>query len=402
VSLRVRLATAFALVALGTALAVALTSPTIVGRGFARIQADLAGGDAAGIGQGRGGMGQGAGQGQGGMGIHAAQIQQETTAAIIVVALAAAGVATIAGVVIATRLTRPLRSLEAAAAAVAQGDLGRRSGLAGRSDELGELGRSFDTMAAELEGSAAARSRFLQDAVHELRTPLAVIEATTSAVLDGIYESEPRHLETVRDQARSLSRIVDDLRTISLAEGGALPLRLESIGAGSALEDAGRAFEARAREAGLRLGVETSAVSDVRVRADADRLRQVLGALLDNALRHTPPGGTVTISGCAPGGAPAIPRGSPTAPNGSSNTAPADRTIRLEVRDTGPGFAHEDLPHVFERFYQADLSRDRATGTSGLGLAIVKALVEAMGGRVGAAQADGGGARVWIELPVAR
>ena len=216
-SLRLRLTAAFALVALLTAGAVALATPAIVGRGFALIGAPDASARPGG----------GAGRGLGPMaGIHAQQVQEETVIALVGVALVAAAVAWSLGFLIARSVARPLGTLEVAAAGIAAGDLERRSGLADRTDEIGSLGRSFDTLAETLEGAEDARRRFFQDVVHELKTPLAVIDATTSAVIDGVYEHDDRHLETIRGQARQLSRIVDDLRTIGLAESGVLPLRL--------------------------------------------------------------------------------------------------------------------------------------------------------------------------------
>jgi signal transduction histidine kinase len=370
VSLRIRLAVAMALVALLTAAAVAITAPAIVGRGFAAME-----GTASGTGTGRG-PGQGQGLGPGG-GVHAQQIQQETTLTIIIVAAAAAGLASLLGLLVATRMTRPLGRLEDAAAAVAQGRLHTRSGLDQRTDEIGSLARSFDTMATELQASEIARRRFFQDAAHELKTPLAVIDATTSAVLDGVYEHENRHLETVRDQARLLERIVDDLRVVSLADAGVLPLRREAVDVSELLGSVARDLGVRATSAGITIEVEPGP-SHVIV-ADPDRLRQVLAALGDNALRHTPAGGRVRLV---------------------ADTRDPGRT-RIAVIDTGPGIAPEDLPHVFERFYQADAARDRATRTSGLGLSIVRALVEAHGGTVSAANEPGGGARFELELPEA-
>lgn len=362
-SLRFRLAATFAFVALITAAAVALATPVIVGRGFAQIES---GASAM--------PGQGPGRGPGAMaGIHAQQVQQETTVTLIVIAIAAAAGASLIGVLLASRIAQPLSTLEVAAVAVARGDLDRRSGLGGRTDEIGSLGRSFDAMASELEQAQAARRRFFQDVVHELKTPLAVIDATTIAVLDGVYQHEDRHLETIRDQSRLLARIVDDLRTIGLAEAGDLPLRREPIDVGTLSADVARAFTARAEGDGIRLALD--AQGDLVIEGDVDRLRQVLGALLDNAIRHTPRGGIVTIE-----------------------TRVADRQVRVSVRDSGPGIDPEDLPHLFDRFYQADPARDRSTGTSGLGLAIVRALVDAHGGRTGAENDPEGGARFWIEL----
>ncbi len=383
-TLRVRLALAFALVALLTAAAVALTAPAIVGRGFAAVEAD---GSVPGAGR---GQGQGPGPGAG---LHAQQVQQETTLTIIVVAIAAAGVASLFGLALATRMTRPLGRLEDSAAAVARGRLDARSGLDRRTDEIGSLARSFDTMAAELQTTEVARRRFFQDAAHELKTPLAVIDATTSAVIDGVYQHDDRHLETVRDQARLLGRIVDDLRVVSLADAGVLPLRREVLDVAAIMATTARDLGARATASGIRIDVADPEVPTgsgeagtpvsragsppLTVSADPDRLRQVIAALLDNALRHTPQGGRIRLS---------------------AGPAGAGRT-RIDVVDSGPGIAADDLPHVFERFYQADAARDRSTGTSGLGLAIVRALVEAHGGAVRAASEPGGGARFEVELP---
>lgn len=362
-SLRLRLATTFAFVALITAAAVALATPTIVGRGFAQIESS---GSAL--------PGPGPGRGLGAMyGLHAQQVQQETTITLIAIAIAAAAGASLIGVLLAQRIAGPLSELGVAAAAVARGDLDRRSGLGSRTDEIGSLGRSFDAMAGDLQRAQATRRRFFQDVVHELKTPLAVIDATTNAVLDGVYDHEDRHLTTIRDQSRLLARIVDDLRTIGLAEVGDLPLRRERITVRVLIEDVGRAFAARAEE--REISLVRHAPDDLVVDGDVDRLRQVLGALVDNAIRHTPEDGTIAIDGRAVG-----------------------RRARVTVHDSGPGIDPADLPHVFDRFYQADPARDRAAGTSGLGLAIVQALVDAHGGTSGAENDPAGGASFWIEL----
>jgi two-component system, OmpR family, sensor histidine kinase BaeS len=380
--LAVRLAVAFAAVAVATAAAVAIAAPPIVGRGFAMMQA--AGGSVApgaGAGQGRGmGMGPGAGLGTG-AGAYLAQAQEQATITIVLVAIAAAVLASLLGVVIARRVARPLVRLEHTAAAVAAGDLAARSGLGKRGDEVGSLGRSFDTMAASLERNEASRRRFFQDAAHEMKTPLAVIEATAAAVMDGVYPHDDRHLETIRTQARLLGRVVDDLRTISLAEAGALPLRLADVDLADVAATTVAAFVARAEERGARIRAEIAPGGALPVRADADRIAQVVAAFVDNALRFTPTGGSVVVlAGPSPLGA---------------------ARARVTVLDDGPGLDAVDLPHVFDRFYQADAARDRATGTSGLGLAIARAIVEAHGGSVGVANRPEGGAAAWLELPAA-
>jgi two-component system sensor histidine kinase BaeS len=369
ISLRVKIALGFAAVALATAAAVSLATPPIVGRGFAQLESSQAT---------DGGRGPGQGRGPGPMaGGYAQQVQDETERNLILVAIGAALVASLVGFAVATWMARPLAQLARASRAVASGDLAQRSGLAGRSDEFGEVGRSFDEMAAELQRSDEERRRFIQDAVHELRTPLTAIEGTAGAIEEGVFKPEPRQIRKIREQTRLLGRIVEDLRTIGLAEAGELPLEHRRVDLASLAKAGVAAFEARAGAEGIELiaDVEPGCVVD----ADEDRLRQALAALTDNALRHTPRGGRVRVVGRRQA-----------------------RNARIAVEDSGPGIAAEDLPRVFDRFYQADRARDRRTGTSGLGLSIARALVEAHGGRTGAENRPEGGARVWMELPVAR
>ncbi len=314
------------------------------------------------------------------------QAQETTILRLLLAAAGAAVAASLLGLLAAGRLVRPLTRLEQAAVAVAHGNLGERSGLAERRDEFGQLGRTFDSMAGQLQLADETRRNFLQDAAHELKTPLAVIDATSSAILDGVYTPERRHIETIRDQSRILARIVDDLRTISLAEGGNLPLNKRPQDVKHVLESVAAGFEARAAADQVKLSVE--APGGISVEVDPDRLRQMLGALVDNALRHTPAGGAVRLVASA----------SMT----PVRTGPPRPVVRLAVEDTGPGIPEEALPRIFERFFQADPSRSRGTGTSGLGLSIVRALAEAHGARVGAENRAEGGARLWVELPAVR
>ena len=415
-SLRWRIAIGFALVALATAAVIALAAPPIVTQGFSDFDRDSDGGAAAAsqvatptgddesddqtnrpsvaptvqVTAAAGALaspepGEPAPVPPG----NNAQAQQTTILRLMIAAIGAAAVASLFGLFGAGRLVRPLTRLEQAASAVARGDLSRRSGLAERSDEFGQLGRTFDSMAGELQASEENRRRFLQDAAHELKTPLAVIDATSSAILDGVYTPERRHIETIRDQSRVLARIVDDLRTISLAEGGHLPLERTPIDIRALLVSVVAGFEARA--AGSLISLAVDAPDGLTVDADPDRLRQAVGALIDNALRHTPESGSVRVSAVGPAPTSATPR-----PNA------ARPAVRLVVEDSGPGIPVDSLPRIFERFYQADPSRSRGTGTSGLGLSIVRALAEAHGGRAGAENRAEGGARIWIELPAAR
>ncbi len=377
--LAVRLAVAFAGVAVITALAIAIATPPIVGRGFAAMQsAPAAGVPSAGGGN---GPGHGLGPGAGSPGVYAAQLQAETSTTIMIVAVMAAAGASLLGVFIARRIARPLVRLESTATALAHGNLGARSGLSERGDEIGSLGRSFDAMAADLERGDTARRRFFQDAAHEMKTPLAVIEATAAAVMDGVYQPDDRHLGTIRTQARLLSRIVDDLRTISLADSGALPLSRGRVPLADIVGAIGTTFEARAAARGATLTATAPPSARLVVSADRDRVLQAIAAMVDNAIRYTPAGGHITVTG------------------GASPSSAA--MARIEVLDDGPGVPAEGLKFVFDRFYQADPGRDRAAGTSGLGLAIARAIAEAHGGRTGVENLAAGGAKFWLEIPLA-
>jgi two-component system sensor histidine kinase BaeS len=376
VSLRWRIALGFALVALATAAVVALATPPIISQGFSDFENEIEGAGATPTLD-----NESAEPEQQAQATTIGQAQEATTIRLIIAAGGAALVASFLGLLVAGRLVRPLTRLEDAAGAVARGDLARRSGLAHRRDEFGQLGRTFDSMTGELQQADESRRRFLQDAAHELRTPLTVIEATSSAIIDGVYKPDRRHIETIRDQSRVLARLVDDLRTISLAEGGHLPLERRSVDAGEVASSLAAGFEAPAAAAAV--AVVAEARPDLAVDADPDRLRQMLSALTDNALRHTPSGGTVKIVA-----APAV----------GLDGRPA---VRFGVEDTGPGIPADALSHVFERFYQADPSHGSKAGSSGLGLSIVRALAEAHGGRAGAENRPEGGARLWFELPLA-
>jgi two-component system sensor histidine kinase BaeS len=400
-SLRWRIVIGFALVALATAAVIALAAPPIITQGFSDYDSDN---DAAGqqvtLAPSSGGGETDENEGTTATATSAAYqgsttappsnpgAKETTIVRLILAALAAAAVASLFGLLGAARLVRPLTTLEGAAAGVARGDLAQRSGLAGRTDEFGQLGRTFDSMAGQLQRAEETRRRFLQDAAHELKTPLAVIEATSSAIIDGVYPPDTRHVETIRDQSRILARIVDDLRTISLAEGGNLPLERRIVDVKALLQSVASGFQARAAEHSV--GLVVTAADGLTIDADPTRVRQMIGALVDNALRHVPPGGHVALA------ASGLPGGSRKPPSDEA----ARRSVRLTVEDEGPGFPPDAIGRVFDRFYQADPSRSRGTGTSGLGLSIVRALAEAHGGRVGAENRPEGGARIWVDLPV--
>ena len=296
----------------------------------------------------------------------------------------AGAAALLVGIVAASRLTRPLRSLQAAAQRMGQGDLGARVPLLG-SGELVALARTFNHMAESLERQETARRALVADVAHDLRTPVTVIQGTIDALLDGVYEPTAERLSSIRQETTRLAQLVRDLRDVSLSDAGQLRLDLRPVAVGELAERARRRLEAVAGARGIRLQSVAHTATPL-IEADPARLEQALDNLLGNALRHTPPGGEVTIHTL------------PTGPAGA-------RQVAIAVADTGSGLAPEDLPRVFDRFYRADPARaryeDDGSAGSGLGLAIVKAIVEAHGGHVRVESVPGSGARFTMAFPAA-
>lgn len=289
-------------------------------------------------------------------------------------ALAAVGV----GLLLTRQISRPLRDLTSAARRMGSGDLEGRVPVRSR-DELGELATAFNSMAEAVGRQEELRRRMAADIAHELRTPLAVIQADLEAMLDGVRPLSAEAVADVHGETRLLSRLIDDLRDLSSAQTGQLTLRKRPTDLGEMARSSAARFAPRAEERGVGLGVE--AAEDLpRADVDPDRISQVLGNLLENALRHTPPGGRVELR-VGPGEGPA--------------------TLRATVCDTGPGIPAEHLPNVFEHFYRTDRARSRPVGGSGIGLAVVKQLVEAHGGRVWAESPPGQGAIFHLTLPTA-
>jgi two-component system sensor histidine kinase BaeS len=264
----------------------------------------------------------------------------------------------------------PIGDMMAAASRVETGDYAARVRESGPPD-VRRLARAFNAMSTRLEADADERRQLLADVSHELRTPLSVIQGNVEGILDGLYPADRAHLEPILEEIGLLERLVDDLRTLSLAETGELRLHREPTDLGELLGDVAAAFEARAQAAGLALQLETGADLPV-LDIDPTRMRQVLGNLVANALRFTPRGGAVAISAT---------RG--------------DGAVVIGVRDTGPGIAAEALPHVFERFYRSGDSPG-----SGLGLPIARSLVAAHGGSIEAQSPPGGGTTIRLRLPL--
>jgi signal transduction histidine kinase len=250
------------------------------------------------------------------------------------------------------------------------------------SGEFRRFTRSFNRMAEALETADHQRRELLADVAHELRTPLTVIQGNLEGLRDGVYEATPEHLDLVLDETYKLSRLVDDLRLLTLAEAGQLPLDIQVLDVPQLLADVRDTFAVQASEARVALGVE-SAESLPPLIGDPQRLGQVLGNLVTNALRHTPPGGRVTLGATLP------------------STEEVPTAVLLWVADTGEGIPAEDLPRIFDRFWRGDPARSHELGAgSGLGLAIAKSLVEAHGGRIWAESQVGQGTAVSCLLPL--
>ncbi|MGW2873010.1 sensor histidine kinase [Kitasatospora sp. NPDC001225] len=274
------------------------------------------------------------------------------------------------------RLSRPLNALTRAARRMADGDLSARVTATGR-DEIAGLAAAFNAMAERREQLEELRRAMVGDIAHELRTPLSNIRGWLEAVEDGVVTADGALTSSLLEEALLLQHLIDDLRDLAAADAGELALHREPVDAEDLLTQAATAHGALAQASGVTLVVDTdTATAGCELSADPVRLRQMVGNLVANAVRHTPAGGTVTL-----------------------RTRPEAHALLIEVADTGNGIAPADLPLVFERFWRAEKSRNRQSGGSGLGLAIVRKLAELHGGAVHAASTPGTGSVFTVRLP---
>ena len=268
----------------------------------------------------------------------------------------------------------PLGELLEAAGRISEGDYSPRVNERGPS-EVRALVRAFNGMAARLQLTESQRRNLMADISHELRTPLTVIQGNLEGILDGVYPSDETHLKSILEETQILSRLVDDLRTLALAESGALQLKKENTDLAVLIGETVSAFRTQADAAGVSLDLKAEA-SDELLNLDPERIRQVMSNLIANALRYTSQGGFIHIS--------------------MRIASSADgKFAEVIVKDNGTGISEEILPHIFNRFYK---SRD--SSGSGLGLPIARHLVEAHGGKITAESQAGLGTTIRIRLPV--
>ena len=290
-------------------------------------------------------------------------------------AAAAAGIGMVAFTT--RRALAPVHHLSVAAAGVAEGDLSQRV-EASAGSELGDLGIAFNHMADALEDAESERRRLVADIAHELRSPLTNIQGYLEAIKDGVLEPDDRTIDTIYSQTKHLGALVEDLRLLALVEAGSLRLELTETDLSILVSEATEAFRPRAADRSITLEM-TAAEGMPPARLDPTRIRQVVSNLVENAITHTPDGGRVDVTAEVAG----------------------DSNALVTVSDTGAGISPEDLPHVFDRFYRVDPSRNRVTGGAGLGLTIVKRLVEVHGGEVDVTSEPGVGTTFTVQLPFA-
>jgi signal transduction histidine kinase len=279
-------------------------------------------------------------------------------------------------IVVATRnlrrISKPLDELVDASNKVADGDYAVRVDVKGP-PEIRSLMHGFNSMAERLQSNDQHRRNMLADVSHELRTPITVIQGNVEGILDGMYPADETRLKSILEETQILSRLVEDLRTMALAESGSLQLRREPTDLAPLIQEVVSGFETQAKEKEIKIELSLGDVEDMDI--DPLRLREVLGNILSNALRYTPRGGAVKV--------------------GLTGSGVGDqRKVTIFVQDSGAGIEPADLPYVFNRFYKSSDS-----GGMGLGLSIAKYIIEAHGGKIWAESDLGKGTKISFTLP---
>jgi signal transduction histidine kinase len=291
-------------------------------------------------------------------------------------AIVAIIVAIALGLLFSRLISRPMRQLALSARRIATGDFSQRI-ASSTDDEIGEVSVAFNSMAEQLEKKENSRRQLLADTAHELRNPLSIIQGNLEAWLDGVISPTPEQVASVYDETVLLSRLITDLRELSLAEAGQLKLHQEATDLRDLVAAEISGIQKRCRDKGISISAKLPRKLP-QLFIDKDRIRQVLHNLIDNAIRHTPARGSIKVSA----------------------SADTPGWVTVSVSDTGSGIAAEDLPLVFDHFYKADRSRQRGHGGAGIGLALVKQLVELHGGSVWAESKSGKGSTFYLTLPV--
>jgi histidine kinase len=300
--------------------------------------------------------------------------REAITSSLIWGTAAAVTIAVFLSIIISRRITRPIHDMAAVTERIAEGDYGQRVS-AGSRDEIGTLAESLNGMAARLEESQKLRRELMANIAHELRTPLTSISGYMEGLEDGVVPANPETYQLVRREAERLGRLVEDLQRLSRAESGQEKLDIIGIPAASFAERTAKKMMTQFADKGVDLNTVVSPDAP-DILADEDKLDQILVNLLDNALRYTDSGGTVSLS-----------------------VGNRDGQALIEVADTGHGISEADLPYIFERFYRADKSRARVSGGTGIGLTIVKSYVDALNGRIQVDSIEGKGSRFKVILP---
>jgi signal transduction histidine kinase len=285
-------------------------------------------------------------------------------------------IAIILALLISRRILAPVKALSQAARSYGKGDFSRRVADKGRG-ELAALSHSFNSMADNLERTQTLRRNMVADIAHELRTPLTNLKGYLEAISDGVVEPNKATIDSLSDEASTLSHLVADLQELSLADAGELKMAFQPEDAAALIRDTIAAINPKVIVKNISVSVVLpDTLSPVNI--DARRIRQVLNNLLENAIAHTPTGGKIEVTAREEG-----------------------KLVFITIADNGEGIPEKDLPMIFERFYRVDKSRTRATGGSGIGLTIVKRLVEAHGGTINVASTVGQGASFTFSLPSA-